>query len=72
MLLALLRSPQEYHRLQFWVLIFLLFINDIHENLDSIFRLFADDASLYRSINTMNDSVILQSDINKFVSWSKT
>ena len=29
-------------------LIFLLFINDIHENLDSTLRLFADDALLYR------------------------
>ena len=53
-------------------LIFLLFINDIHENVDSTLRLFADDASLYRSINTMNDSVILQNDIDKLVSWSKT
>ena len=53
-------------------LIFLLFINDIHENLDSTLRLFADDALLYRSINTMNDSVILQNDIDKLVSWSKT
>ena len=50
---------------------FLLFINDIHENLDSILRLFADDALLYSSINTMNDSVILQNDIDKLVSWSK-
>ena len=33
-------------------LMFLLFINDIHENLDSTLRLFADDALLYRSINT--------------------
>ena len=39
---------------------FLLFINDIHENLDSTLRLFADDAILYRSIKTMNDSDILQ------------
>ena len=40
--------------------------------LDSTLRLFADDALLYRSINTMNDSVILQNDIDKLVSWSKT
>ena len=53
-------------------LMFLLFINDIHENLDSTLGLFADDALLYRSINTMNDSVILQNDIEKLVSWSKT
>ena len=31
-------------------LMFLLFINDIHKNLDSNLRLFADDALLYRSI----------------------
>ena len=53
-------------------LMFLLFINDIHENLDSTLRLFADDALLYRSINTMNDTIILQNDIDKLVSWSKT
>ena len=51
---------------------FLLFTNDIHENLDSTLRLFADDALLYRSINTMNDSLILQNDTDKLVSWSKT
>ena len=53
-------------------IMFLLFINDIHGNLDSTLRLFADDALLYRSINTMNDSAILQNDIDKLVSWSKT
>ena len=37
-----------------------------------LLRLFADNALLYRSINTMNDSVILQNDIDKLVSWSKT
>lgn len=51
---------------------FLLFINDIHENLDSTLRLFADDAILYGSIKTMNDSDILQNDIDILVSWSKT
>ena len=40
--------------------------------LDSTLRLFADDALLFRSINTMNDSAILQNDIDKLVSWSKT
>ena len=51
---------------------FLLVVNDIHENLDSTLRLFADNTLLYRSINTMKDSVILQNDIDKLVSWSKT
>jgi len=47
-------------------------INDIHENLDCTLRLIADDAILYRSINTVNDSDILQTDIDKLVSWSNT
>lgn len=51
---------------------FLLFINDIHENLDSNLRLFADDALLHRSIDTVNDCIILQNDIDKLVSWSKS
>ena len=41
-------------------------------DVDSTLRLFADDAILYRSINTVNDSDILQNDIDKLVSWSKT
>ena len=53
-------------------LMFLSFINDIHENLDSKLRLFADDALLYRSIDTVNDCIILQNDIDKLVSWSKS
>ena len=53
-------------------LVFLLFISDIHENLDSTSRLFADDAILCRPINTVNDRDILQNDIDKLVSWSKT
>ena len=53
-------------------LMFLLFINDIHENLDSTLRLFPDDAISYRPINKVNDSDILQNDIDMLVSWSKT
>ena len=40
--------------------------------LDSILRLFADDTLLYRSINTMNGSVILQIDVDKLASWIMT
>ena len=52
-------------------LMFLLFINYIHENLDSTLRLFADNVISYRPINTVNDSDIPQNDIDKLVSWSK-
>ena len=53
-------------------LMFLLFINDIHQNFDSNLRLFADDAQSYRSIDTVNDCIILQNDIDKLVSWHKS
>ena len=43
----------------FGPLVFLLFINDIHDNLDTNLRLFADDAPLYRSIDKVNDCIIL-------------
>lgn len=49
-------------------LMFLLFINDIHENINSSLRLFADYALLYRSIDTTNNCAIRQNGINKLVS----
>ena len=49
-------------------LMFLLFINDIHENINSSLRLFADNALLYRSIDTANNCAIQQNGINKLVS----
>ena len=52
-------------------LMFLLFINDIHENINSSLRLFADYALLYRSIDTTNNCAIRQNGINKLVSQSK-
>ena len=52
-------------------LMFLLFINDIDENINSSLRLFADDALLYISTDTMNNHAILRNDISKSASWSK-
>lgn len=49
-------------------LMFLLFINDIHKNINSSLRLFADYALLYRSIDTTNNCAIRQNGINKLVS----
>ena len=40
-------------------LMFLLFMNDIHENLDCNLSLFSDDALLYISIDTVNDCIVL-------------
>ena len=53
-------------------LLFNLFINDICDNLVSNSLLFADDMKIYRIINSDYDSLTLQSDINRIVSWSDT
>ena len=41
-------------------LLFILFINDIGDKIDSRERLFADDCLLYRTISTMEDTTKLQ------------
>ena len=51
-------------------LLFLLYINDITDNINSEIRLFADDCILYRTITADSDSIQLQKDINSLHSWS--
>ena len=41
-------------------LLFLLYINDLPENLNSIVRLFADDCVVYRNITSIKDIQLLQ------------
>lgn len=50
---------------------FLLYINDIGENIVSNIKLFADDCLLYRSINSQRDVEILQEDLNHLIAWSE-
>ncbi len=52
--------------------LFLVYINDLCDNICSTVRLFADDTILYRPIITAADTDILQSDINKLSLWEKT
>jgi ribonuclease P/MRP protein subunit RPP40 len=51
--------------------LFLIFINDIANNIDSKIRLFADDCLLYRDIRTRQDQNILQWDLNTLHQWSQ-
>ena len=44
--------------------IFLIFINDLPDNIRSSVRLFADDCVLYRNIKTPTDCQILPDDLN--------
>ena len=51
-------------------LMFLLYINDIATGISSPLRLFADDCLLYRTINSIEDSLILQKDLELLSQWA--
>ena len=51
-------------------LMFLVYINDINENITSSVRLFADDCVIYKSITTLEDAKQLQEDLYKICEWT--
>jgi hypothetical protein len=52
-------------------ILFLLYINDVSDNVKSKTKLFADDTKIYREINDPTiDTVILQSDLNSVSEWA--
>ena len=51
-------------------ILFLLYINDINENVQSSIRLFADDSIIYRKIMSNIDLQILQTDLIQLEKWS--
>lgn len=53
-------------------LMFLLYINDISENIETQIGLFAAAAVLYGVINDCNDARSLQQDLNTLVHWANT
>ena len=50
--------------------LFLLYINDISEHIQSKIKLFADDSILYREIKNSHDQEILQKDLDFLAEWS--
>ena len=52
-------------------LLFVLYVNDICEVCSSPISLYADDAKIYRRIITINDVLILQSDLDALFAWSQ-
>ena len=51
-------------------LLFLIYIDDIaHIIKHSRFELYADDLKIYKTINTYDDSLLLQEDIHNIVAW---
>ena len=53
-------------------ILFLLYVNDIPSVVDSHLLVFADDIKLYRRIQSENDIIQLQKDINNLLNWSNT
>ena len=51
--------------------LFLIYINDITDNMQSTIRLFADDCTIYRPINNKNDQPIPQSDLTNLTKWEQ-
>ncbi|CAH1247588.1 Hypp7951 [Branchiostoma lanceolatum] len=50
-------------------LLFLLYINDLPNSVDSHVRLFADDCLIYRTISKPSDAQALQSDLDALSEW---
>ena len=52
-------------------LLFLIFINDLPDNLNSLIKLFADDTSLFSTLYNPNHSAkVLNDDLNKISEWA--
>ena len=58
--------------LNFGPLLFLLYINDLPDNLASTVRFFADDCVIYRTVTSDNDADLLQKDLDQLCLWEKT
>ena len=53
-------------------LLFVIYINDLLDEIATDGLLFADDTKIFRQILTRNDAEELQSDLNKLEEWTKT
>ena len=51
-------------------LLFIIFINDLPEQVNSECYLFADDTKIFREIKGPDDHTILQNDINTMLDWA--
>ena len=50
-------------------LLFLIYINDLDDNITSNVLKFTDDTKVFRKVNTYGDKQHLQNNLDKFVKW---
>jgi hypothetical protein len=51
--------------------LFVVFINDLPEVVESICSMYADDTKIYRSVDTVEDFARLQSDLDNLTTWAE-
>ena len=51
-------------------ILFVIFINDMPDIVNSMCQLFADDAKIFRSVSSNNDNKKLQDDLDRLTEWS--
>ena len=52
-------------------LFFLIYVNDLDDNITSNVLKFADDTKVFRKVNTDGDKQHLQNDLDRLVKWSE-
>ena len=53
------------------LILFVIFINDLPDEVMCTAKIFADDTKLFHCINSQEDRVLLQDDLNRLVEWSR-
>lgn len=51
-------------------LLFLVYVNDLPENVSSVIKMFADDTKVYRGVSQASDIQALQSDLDTLLQWA--
>ena len=51
-------------------MLFILYINDLPEQVQSYCKLFADDAKLYKDLHNLQDFETIQTDLDKLCEWT--
>ena len=52
-------------------LLFVIYINDLPDKVLSALLLFADDTKIFKEVNSISDSLLIQKDIDTLEDWSK-